>query len=75
MADLSGFDANQVEPTGDFQPIPAGEHVGVITASEMKANKAGTGSFRCLCTLDDLNRCIPGLVFEIGLAAGQNLIG
>lgn len=44
MADLSGFDANQVEPTGDFEPIPAGKYVAVITDSEMKANKAGTGS-------------------------------
>lgn len=44
MADLSGFDANQVEPTGDFEPIPAGKYLAVITDSEMKANKAGTGS-------------------------------
>lgn len=44
MADLSGFDANQVEPTGDFEPVPAGRYVAVITDSEMKANKAGTGS-------------------------------
>ena len=44
MADLSGFDANQVEPTSNFDPIPAGKYVAVITDSEMKANKAGTGS-------------------------------
>jgi hypothetical protein len=44
MADLSGFDANQVEPTGDFDPIPAGKYLAVITDSEMKPNKAGTGS-------------------------------
>ncbi len=44
MADLSGFDANQIEPTGDFEPIPAGKYVAVITDSLMKANKAGTGS-------------------------------
>ena len=44
MADLNGFDANQVEPTGDFDPIPAGKYVAVITDSEMKATKAGTGS-------------------------------
>lgn len=44
MADLSGFDANQVEPTGDFDPIPAGKYAAVITDSEMKPNKAGTGS-------------------------------
>ena len=45
MADLRGFDANQVEPTGDFEPIPAGKYLAVITESEMKPNKAGTGSF------------------------------
>lgn len=44
MADLNGFDANQVEPTGDFEPIPAGTYVAVITDSEMKPTKAGTGS-------------------------------
>jgi hypothetical protein len=44
MADLSGFDANQIEPTGDFDPIPAGKYLAVITDSEMKSNKAGTGS-------------------------------
>ena len=25
MADLHGFDANQVEPATDFEPVPAGE--------------------------------------------------
>jgi hypothetical protein len=44
MANLSGFDANQVEPTGDFEAIPAGKYLAVITDSEMKPNKAGTGS-------------------------------
>ena len=45
MANLSGFDANEVEPTTDFDPIPAGKYVAVITESEVKPNKAGTGSF------------------------------
>jgi len=45
MADLRGFDANQVEPTSDFEPIPAGKYLAVITESEMKPNKAGTGHF------------------------------
>jgi hypothetical protein len=44
MADLSGFDANQVEPTGDFEAIPAGKYLAVITESEMKPTKSGTGS-------------------------------
>ena len=45
MADLSGFDANQVEPTTDFEPIPAGKYVAAIVASEMKPTKAGNGSY------------------------------
>ncbi len=45
MADLRGFDANQVEPSSDFEPIPAGKYLAVITESEMKPNKAGTGSY------------------------------
>jgi len=46
MADLHGFDANQVEPTPD--PVPAGKYLAVITQSEMKANKAGTGQYLAL---------------------------
>lgn len=45
MADLRGFDANQVEPTTAFEPIPAGKYLAVITESEMKSNKANTGSY------------------------------
>lgn len=45
MADLRGFDANNVEPAGDFEPIPAGKYVAVITESEFKPTKAGTGSY------------------------------
>jgi hypothetical protein len=45
MADLRGFDANQVEPTSDFEPIPAGKYLAVITESEMKPTKAGTGTY------------------------------
>ena len=45
MADLRGFDANQVEPTTALDPIPAGKYPAVITESEMKANKAGTGNY------------------------------
>jgi hypothetical protein len=45
MADLQGFNANNVEPARDFEPIPAGKYLAMITASEMKANKAGTGRF------------------------------
>ena len=45
MADLRGFDANKVEPAMPFEPIPAGKYLAMITASEMKANKANTGRF------------------------------
>ena len=45
MSNLNGFNADNVEPVNDFEPIPAGKYVAVITASEMKSNKAGTGSF------------------------------
>ena len=45
MADLRGFDANQVEPTSDFEPIPAGKYSAVITESEFKETKSGTGQY------------------------------
>lgn len=45
MADLRGFDANQVDPSTDFDPLPAGKYLAVITDSEIKPNKAGTGSY------------------------------
>jgi len=45
MANLSGFNANEVEPTTDFDPIPAGKYAAVITESEYKPNKAGTGNY------------------------------
>jgi len=48
MADLRGFNANTVEPSDSFDPIPAGEYLCVITASEEKPTKAGTGSFLVL---------------------------
>ncbi len=45
MVDLGNFDASQVEPTTVFDPLPAGKYLAMITASETKANKAGTGSY------------------------------
>lgn len=45
MADLNGFDANTVEPIGNFGPLPAGMYKVVITDSVMKPNKAGTGRY------------------------------
>jgi len=45
MADLNGFNANEVEPNTSFDPLPAGKYLAAITASEMKATKAGDGSY------------------------------
>lgn len=45
MANLSGFNASQVEPSQDFEPIPAGKYLAVITESEMKPTKNGSGQY------------------------------
>ena len=45
MADLRGFDASTVEPATDFDPIPAGKYLGVISDSEFKPTKSGNGNF------------------------------
>lgn len=45
MADLTGFNANVVEPTTDFEPLPAGKYLAIITDSEMKPTKSGSGSY------------------------------
>lgn len=44
MADLSGFDASQVEPTG-FDPLPSGMYRCVVAESEMRQAKSGTGEY------------------------------
>ncbi len=45
MANLNGFNAADVEPTGNFEPIPAGKYLAAITESEMKPTKNGGGSY------------------------------
>ena len=45
MADLNGFNANEVEPSASFEAIPAGKYLAVITESEMKPTKNGSGSY------------------------------
>lgn len=40
MADLRGFDAQTVEPNDSFDPLPNGDYLCIITASEMKPTKA-----------------------------------
>ncbi len=44
MANLT-FDANEVEPSSPLDPIPDGSYSVVITESEIKSTKSGTGSY------------------------------
>ena len=44
MATLN-FNATEVEPSVEFEAIPAGKYQAVIVESEMKPNKAGTGEY------------------------------
>ena len=41
MANLSGFNAAEVEPNNGFELIPSGDYEAVIVASEMKPTKKG----------------------------------
>ena len=43
--DLSGFNAENVEPNAPRDPVPAGWYRAVIEASEEKPTKAQTGSY------------------------------
>ena len=45
MANLNGFDANTVEPTSSFDPLPAGKYMAAVTGTEMKPTKQGDGSY------------------------------
>jgi len=45
MANLNGFDANSVNPATDFEPLPAGKYLVLITGSEMKPTKSGNGNY------------------------------
>ena len=47
MATLN-FNANEVEPSVEFEAIPAGKYQAVIVASDMKTNKAGNGEYLLL---------------------------
>lgn len=44
MADLNGYDANEFEPAGNFEAIPAGWYPAVIVESERKPTKAAKES-------------------------------
>jgi hypothetical protein len=45
MANLNGFNAHNVEPITDFEPIPPGKYLAVITESETKPTKNGNGNY------------------------------
>ncbi|MEZ6097143.1 MAG: DUF669 domain-containing protein [Pirellulaceae bacterium] len=45
MVSLGNFNAAEVEPTTDFDALPAGKYLAVITDSEMKPTKSGAGSY------------------------------
>jgi hypothetical protein len=45
MANLNGFNAANVDPTTDFEPIPAGRYLAIISNSEMKPTKSGSGTY------------------------------
>jgi len=45
MADLNGFNANEVEPNASLEAIPAGKYLAAVTESEMKPTKNGSGSY------------------------------
>jgi hypothetical protein len=45
MANLGTFNANEVEPSSSFEPLPANKYLAAITASEMKPTKNGGGNY------------------------------
>ena len=49
MGNLQGFDAEVIEPMGDFTPIPKGEYLAIAIDSEFKPTKSGTGEFLQFC--------------------------
>ena len=45
MANLHGFNANDVEPEFGFEAIPAGHYLAAISDSQMKVTKTGNGEY------------------------------
>lgn len=45
MANLGGFNANNVKPNKGFDALPVGEYDAIIVASEMKPTNAGNGEY------------------------------
>ena len=50
MSNLAGynFNAEEVEPSSSFDPIPAGWYTAIISSSEMKATRDGYGEYLSL---------------------------
>jgi len=45
MANLNGFNAANVDPATDYEAIPAGKYLAIISNSEMKPTKSGSGTY------------------------------
>jgi len=45
MANLSGFDASVVEPSCSLDPVPAGKYEALITESDFRETKSGSGQY------------------------------
>jgi hypothetical protein len=45
MSNLHGFNAYDVDPNSEFDPVPAGKYLAIIIESEAKPTKSGKGSF------------------------------
>jgi hypothetical protein len=45
MASLDGFNANEVEPNTEFEPLPTGKYTAILVESAYKPTKAGTGHY------------------------------
>ena len=45
MVSLDGFNAGNIDPTTDFELIPDGRYVAIITDSVMKPTKSGNGHY------------------------------
>jgi hypothetical protein len=45
MANLNGFNANEVDPIVGFDPVPEDKYIAMITASQTKPTKNGSGSY------------------------------
>ena len=70
MADLNGFDANEVDPTTTFDPLPAGKYVAAVTESEMKPTKSGAGKYLQL-TFQILEGEYKGTLLRAGRKPGE----